>query len=88
MISNPWFFVAALSLMANAALLFVLVAADRELRRLRISNDALVEDLADLHLQDMQRQIFHSIARATPARRSAVPGLGRVLGQSKRASWN
>lgn len=88
MISNPWFILAALSLMANAALLFVLVAADRERRRLRISNDALVEDLADLHLQDMQRQIFHSIARVQSDRQSAVPGIGHVIGQSRRASWN
>lgn len=81
MISNPWFLVAALSLMANAALLRVLVAADRERRRLRLSNDALVEDLADLHLADMQRRIFDSIARATPS----SPRRGRP---STEASWH
>ncbi len=61
MISDPWFIVAALSLMANAATLLVLVAADRERRRLRVSNDALVEALGNLHLEVMQRQIFESI---------------------------
>ena len=66
MISNTWFIVAALSLMTNAVLLRVLVSADRERRRLRVSNDCLVEDLADLHLQHLQQEIRHKVSTALP----------------------
>ncbi len=77
---DTWMLVLATSLIVNVALGRLVVTVARENKRLRISNDSLVEDLAELHMQKLQVEIRRNLSTARP---NASPKPALVMTRGK-----